>query len=1039
MYRDNVERSGASSESVLSAANAPYLDQKWTYDTGATVASSPAIVGNSVYVGSWNGFEYALNATTGSVLWKTFLGKDDDPACYPPDLGVTSSAAVSNGVVYVGGGDSYWYALSAATGAVLWDLFTGPSTENGGNYNWSSPLIYGNYAYIGVASNCSGPSVQGKLLKVSLTTHQVVATADMVPNGQVGGGIWSSPTLNPATDTIFVATGSLTLYSQTLAQAVVALNANTLTVQSYWQLPFEEVVFDSDFGTTPVLTVGSQGQQLVSAANKNGIVYTFLQNDLAAGPLWQHQIAIGGDCAYCGDGTVASGIFADGTLYWAGGNSVDSGGVGHQGSITAFNPATGAILWTHYTGGIIVGSPSYDNGVIYVPAGSTMVALNASNGQAIWTYDLGSITWAAPAIADGTLFQGTLDGLVHAFGLPASLPTPPPGDPNCPVGLTCQSVGHPDVAGSEVVSHPGYLTVTASGLGMRGSLDQMRMVTEPVVDNAQVSAEFLDLRGSAPARQAGIVMRSSNAPGAPAYEAVLEPAELSNGRPGVQLTVLSRDRWNSPPIELAGYNRQSLPVWIMVQRVDDTFQTLSSRDGKHWLLVPGSIHMSVLPSTVLAGVAVAAGSAQSTVSVAFSHLSAASPTQAYSLARSAHPCPPSWSCVDVGDYVRTGDQTETGMTWQIDGTGSGIGSTFDQFHFVYRDLTGDGTVRARLISFSRSSVHAQAAILMRANDSPGAPYYGVVVSANGTATVQWRIYDRIENRTVVSLPRADRSWLEIDRYTDTRHGPPTTYYSVLTSPNGVTWKQVVGSTVAVDLGATPLAGIGSSSDSTWTHFAIQHQDLPPPGVCPPGFSCQDVGFGYAAGGQNFTGPLGDPDSDIWTFYAGGEDISSTYDQFHFVYQPLTSDGTVSVEVLSVQPHPGYDDSWAKAGIMLRATTNTASAYYGIFHTPGHGIAVQWRTAQSAGTSQVLVAGPSPTVPVYLLIGRWTSPEGVTYYTAYTSTDNKHFAAVHGTTVAMDMPKTLLAGMAADAFTSDGHLNVTFTKFAILPGNELPPP
>jgi hypothetical protein len=44
---------------------------------------------------------------------------------------------------------------------------------------------------------------------------------------------------------------------------------------------------------------------------------------------------------------------------------------------------------------------------------------------------------------------------------------------------------------------------------------------------------------------------------------------------------------------------------------------------------------------------------------------------------------------------------------------------------------------------------------------------------------------------------------------------------------------------------------------------------------------------------------------------------------------------------------------------MRATTNPQSAYYGIFHTPGHGIVVQWRTAPYAATSQVLEPGPTP--------------------------------------------------------------------------------
>src|SRR5215471_8085387 len=57
---------------------------------------------------------YALSAATGTKLWSFTTGNE-----------VFSSAAVANGVVYIGSTDGKVYALSAATGTRLWSYTIG--------------------------------------------------------------------------------------------------------------------------------------------------------------------------------------------------------------------------------------------------------------------------------------------------------------------------------------------------------------------------------------------------------------------------------------------------------------------------------------------------------------------------------------------------------------------------------------------------------------------------------------------------------------------------------------------------------------------------------------------------------------------------------------------------------------------------------------------------------------------------------------------------------------------------------------------------
>ena len=85
-----------------------------------------------VYWGSYNGF-YALNAATGAKVWSYSTGNLNE---------VSSSAAVADGVVYVGSFDHKVHALNAATGAELWSYSTGGDVP-------SSPAVVNLAVYVG--------------------------------------------------------------------------------------------------------------------------------------------------------------------------------------------------------------------------------------------------------------------------------------------------------------------------------------------------------------------------------------------------------------------------------------------------------------------------------------------------------------------------------------------------------------------------------------------------------------------------------------------------------------------------------------------------------------------------------------------------------------------------------------------------------------------------------------------------------------------------------------------------------------------------
>jgi outer membrane protein assembly factor BamB len=161
--------------------NATTGEKVWIYRTGGYILSSPAVAGDAVYINSFDNDTYALNASTGILLWKITIGHgycmQSSPSVYkglvytgsytwsPVDKiyalnattgkivwnyttggGVWSSPAISDGTVFVGSGDDKLYALNAVTGTLQWSYKT-----NGPIY--SSPAIAEGTLFVGSYDN----------------------------------------------------------------------------------------------------------------------------------------------------------------------------------------------------------------------------------------------------------------------------------------------------------------------------------------------------------------------------------------------------------------------------------------------------------------------------------------------------------------------------------------------------------------------------------------------------------------------------------------------------------------------------------------------------------------------------------------------------------------------------------------------------------------------------------------------------------------------------------------------------------------------
>src|SRR5205085_10401998 len=112
---------------TLTPALAPRLRKAWEFRTGDAVTATPTVVNGTIYVGSWDGFFYAIDLRTGGLRWKFQLSAQPaitpQPGQVPRDFSsdgglVTSSAWFEAGgggrpdLVIFGGGYTL-YALDA--------------------------------------------------------------------------------------------------------------------------------------------------------------------------------------------------------------------------------------------------------------------------------------------------------------------------------------------------------------------------------------------------------------------------------------------------------------------------------------------------------------------------------------------------------------------------------------------------------------------------------------------------------------------------------------------------------------------------------------------------------------------------------------------------------------------------------------------------------------------------------------------------------------------------------------------------------------
>jgi outer membrane protein assembly factor BamB len=314
----------------------------WSFEAPeGAFESTPIIIDGTVYVGSLNGYLYALGLADGAEKWK-----------FKTELGFYAAPAIRDGLLYIGDAEGRFYCLDAATGDLKWSFATQAEIDSGANFHGDNVLVGSQDSHLYCLDAQTGelrwkfgiddqircfPTVVGdrsfvagcdsKFHIVDLNTGQQVASVDIeAPTGTA-----------PAVGGDFV-------YFGTEGETVFCINWRSAEVVWKFRDPKKKMPYRSSAALTADLVVIGGRDKLVRALNRT-----------TGQPRWQFatQSRVDGSPVVVGDRIFVGS--SDGRVY-------------------GLDVTTGEKVWQYEAGGGFSGSPAVaanrlvignENGTLY--------------------------------------------------------------------------------------------------------------------------------------------------------------------------------------------------------------------------------------------------------------------------------------------------------------------------------------------------------------------------------------------------------------------------------------------------------------------------------------------------------------------------------------------------------------------------------------------------------------------------------------------------------------------------------------------------
>jgi len=471
----------------LSASNVPNLKLKWAFNLGdVTMArSEPTVIGNRLFVASLTGAVYSLDRDTGCTQWG-----------FKADTGIRAGIALGdvNGVpaVYFSDGGGNVYALNASSGELIWKVHP---VDHFATIATAAPQVYKGVVYQAFSSfeEALGPdpsfeccTFRGSVVALDGSTGKKLWQTFTIPEGPKpthrnaagrqqrgpsGAGIWGTPTIDEQLGVLYVATGDN--YSDpptNTSDAILAMDLKTGKLLWSKQLTENDTYNsgcstpqrtncpekggpDFDFGQPPILVLLGAGKRALVIGQKSGMVHA-LDPDQNGKVIWQTRAGTGGPL-----GGSQWGSAADSQKIYVAISDIGMGGVpdakapaGYRltldpkkgGGLHALELATGKMVWSARPEPCAEGrtdcSPAQSGAVTAIPgvvfSGSIdghLRAYSGATGKVLWNVDTahefktvngdpahgGSMDAGGPVVAGGMVFVNS--GYGQWGGMPGNV------------------------------------------------------------------------------------------------------------------------------------------------------------------------------------------------------------------------------------------------------------------------------------------------------------------------------------------------------------------------------------------------------------------------------------------------------------------------------------------------------------------------------------------------------------------------------------------------------------------------------------------